>query len=275
MVVHPLLSRTREDCLFRAYAAHPSVVLRNSIVQRNAGLVRQIARCLSRKCTEPYEDLVQIGFLGLIRAVERFDPDQGCAFSSFASPYIRGEMLHFLRDCGHLVRLPRRWQELYRSGQQWHHRLAEQLGHPPSEAELAQALEISPTEWRTICWARQNRSPLSLDLSLQQETGRRLTLAETLPDPQGEQSQQRAENWQVLETALSSLEQETRLVLEGVFLGDRTRRELAHSLGVSPMTISRRIQRGLTALLAQLGGGEAAGQFSAASAGLRSVYLSP
>ena len=81
------------------------LALRNRLVKLNAGLVRKIAHRVSHQCAEPYEDLEQIGFIGLIRAIERFNPTQGCAFSSFAVPYIRGEMLHFLRDRGSAIKV--------------------------------------------------------------------------------------------------------------------------------------------------------------------------
>ena len=98
--------------LLQNYHRHPSLKLRNKLVELNIGLVRKVAHQICRKCAEPYEDLEQIGYLGLIRAIERFDPLQGAAFSSFAIPYIRGEMLHYLRDKGSMMRIPRRWQEL-------------------------------------------------------------------------------------------------------------------------------------------------------------------
>ena len=69
-----------------AYARNPSLELRNQLVECNLGLVRQVAHRISNQCSEPYEDLEQIGYLGLIRAIERFNPQQGCAFSSFAIP---------------------------------------------------------------------------------------------------------------------------------------------------------------------------------------------
>ncbi|MEO0410055.1 MAG: sigma-70 family RNA polymerase sigma factor, partial [Cyanobacteria bacterium P01_A01_bin.135] len=103
--------RTKSIELLMEYYRNPSVKLRNQLVQLNVGLVRKIAHRISHQCAEPYEDLEQIGHIGLIRAIERFDPTQGCAFSSFAVPYIRGEMLHFLRDRGSSVRVPRRWQD--------------------------------------------------------------------------------------------------------------------------------------------------------------------
>lgn len=99
--------------LLNLYHQNPTIKLRNQLVELHKGLVRKMAHKFSHQCSEPYEDLVQIGYLGLIRAIERFDPNQGYAFSSFAVPYIRGEMLHFLRDRSTLVKIPRRWQELY------------------------------------------------------------------------------------------------------------------------------------------------------------------
>jgi RNA polymerase sigma-B factor len=241
----------QENSLLRAYAARPSVALRNRIVQRNASLVRQIACRFSRTCTEPYEDLVQVGFLGLIRAVERFDPRLGAAFGSFAGAYIRGEILHYLRDCGHLVQIPRRWQDLQAAARNLQRQLAERLGHQPTDTEVAQALHIAPIEWQTIQWAMRNQSPLSLDAPVQSSLDESLTLAEILPDPRADLAQGQAEDWLVIQTALSALEHETRTVLEGVFLEKRTRRDLARHLGVSPMTITRRLQRALQTLGSQ------------------------
>jgi RNA polymerase sigma-B factor len=109
--------RSRGMELLMEYKQSPSVAIRNQLVRLNAGLVRKIAHRVSHQCSEPYEDLEQIGYIGLIRAIERFNPSQGCAFSSFAVPYIRGEMLHFLRDRGTAVKIPRRWQDLLKESQ--------------------------------------------------------------------------------------------------------------------------------------------------------------
>jgi RNA polymerase sigma factor (sigma-70 family) len=98
--------RSRGMELLMAYKQEPSINLRNRLVRLNAGLVRKIAHRISHQCSEPYEDLEQIGYLGLIRAIERFNPGQGCAFSSFAVPYIRGEMLHFLAIAAPLLKFP-------------------------------------------------------------------------------------------------------------------------------------------------------------------------
>jgi RNA polymerase sigma-B factor len=142
--------RSRGMELLIRYKQKPSIKLRNELVRLNAGLVRKIAHRVSHQCSEPYEDLEQIGYLGLIRAIERFDPSQGCAFSSFAVPYIRGEMLHFLRDRGTTVKIPRRWQDLQKEGQKRQSELLRELGRQPSDYEMAAVLKISVDEWREV-----------------------------------------------------------------------------------------------------------------------------
>ena len=136
--------------LLHLYHQRPSIKLRNQLVELHSGLVRKIAHKFSYQCHESYEDLAQIGYLGLIRAIERFNPHHGYAFSSFAVPYIRGEMQHFLRDRSTLLKIPRRWQELYHQGQKIHKELTMSLGRPAKDMEIAHHLNISLYEWHQI-----------------------------------------------------------------------------------------------------------------------------
>jgi len=170
--------------LFSCYHRNPSLKLRNQLVQLNAGLVRQVAYRLSRQCVEPYEDLEQVGYLGLIRAVERFNPHQGTAFSSFAIPYVRGEILHHLRDKSSVLRIPRRWQELYTKGKNIRKQLHLRLGRPAKEAEVAQELSISLDEWKECQSILQNRALISLDVNISHSSDYSLTMAETIADVQ-------------------------------------------------------------------------------------------
>lgn len=247
-------SSLRSNCmeLLVAYQQKPSVALRNKLVRMNAGLVRKIAHRVSHQCAEPYEDLEQIGYLGLIRAIERFNPAQGCAFSSFAVPYIRGEMLHFLRDRGSSVRVPRRWQDLQKEGQKVRMALAKDLGYQPSDEQVATAMGISSYEWREIKLAVKNRLPLSLDATVCQQVDSSITLGETLPDMHYQTLQRLEEDRQQLQRALSQLEDKTRAAIEFVFFNDMSRKEVAERIGVSPMTVTRRIQRGLEQMMAYL-----------------------
>ena len=235
-----------------AYHQNPTVKLRNRLVQMNAGLVRKIAHRVSHQCAEPYEDLEQIGYLGLIRAIERFDPSQGCAFSSFAVPYIRGEMLHYLRDRSATVKIPRRWQQLNREGQKVRESLALAFGRQPTDVEVAGALDVPVDEWRECKLATRNRLPLSLDATICQQIDSPMTLGDTLPDTHYQNLQVLEEDRQQLQRAMSQLEDKTRQAIEFVFMNDLSRKEVAERIGVSPMTVTRRIHRGVQQMVAVL-----------------------
>ena len=235
--------------LFIAYYQNPSIEVRNQLVRLNIGLVRKIAHRVSWQCTEPYEDLEQIGFLGLIRAIERFNPHQGCAFSSFAVPYIRGAMLHFLRDHGSVVKIPRRWQELQQEGQRVSKKLGATLGRLPKDAEIAQELKVSLKDWQESQLALQNRSPLSLDATVEQRVDCPLTLGDMLPDSRDEALRHREEDRQQLQGAMSQLEEKTQAAIELVILREIPRQEVAKRMGVSPITISRHVKRGVNQLV--------------------------
>jgi len=244
------LTRTAE--LLSLYTRNPSIELRNQLVQLNAGLVRKIARQISRQSAEPYEDLQQVGFMGLIRAIERFNLRKGCAFSSFAVPYIRGEILNFLRDKGSAIRIPRRWQELYRRSKKLRSELAIVLGHQPSEAEMAEALEVSLQEWRECRTAVRNRLLLSLDATVDRETEGSVRLEETLADPRDRTRQHwQEERWQ-LQGAIDQLEGTTQAAIECIFLRNLSRKEAARQIGVSPITITRHVQKGVSQLVSLL-----------------------
>ncbi len=235
--------------LLSKYYQHPTIEIRNQIVRLNTGLVRKIAHQLSHQCSEPYEDLEQIGFIGLIRAIERFNPTQGCAFSSFAVPYIRGEILHFLRDRASMVKLPRRWQDLQKEAQRVRESLTKALGRQPQDAEIAEALGISVSEWRDVKLAGKNRSLLSLDATVSQQADCTMTLGDMLPDVNYQALLSLEEDRQQLHHALSQLEEKTRQAIEYVFFNNLSRKEVAERIGVSPMTVTRWIQRGIDQML--------------------------
>lgn len=244
--------RSRGMELLVSYHHNPSVRLRNQLVQMNAGLVRKIAHRVSHQCAEPYEDLEQIGYLGLIRAIERFDPNQGCAFSSFAVPYIRGEMLHFLRDRSSTVKIPRRWQQLNKAGQKAREELSEAFGRQPTDDEIATHLGVSVYEWRESRLATRNRLPLSLDATISQQIDSPMTLGDTLPDSHYQNLQILEEDRQQIQRALNQLEEKTRQAVEFVFIKDLSRKEVAEKIGVSPMTVTRRLHRGIQQMMACL-----------------------
>ncbi|MBD2179901.1 RNA polymerase sigma factor SigF [Planktothrix sp. FACHB-1355] len=240
--------------LLREYQKSRSAAVRNELVKLNFGLVRKEAHYWSNQCSESYEDLLQVGCLGLIRAIERFEICKGHAFSSFALPYIRGEIQHYLRDRGSSVRIPRRWLTLQRQAQTVTRELQEDLHRQPTDAEVAAALGISAPEWQEIKLACQNRAPLSLDTPMGDEEEGSTCLGELVPDPRYRSFQLAQEDQIRLQQALVQLEKRTREILEFVFLQDLTQKEVAERLDISVVTVSRRVKKGLDSLKQLMGG---------------------
>lgn len=253
-VTNELKSESLE--LLREYQKSPSPELRNQLVKINYGLVRKEVHHWLNQCSESYDDLLQVGCMGLIRAIERFEMSKGHAFSSFAIPYIRGEIQHYLRDKSPSVRIPRHWQALQTQAVGVARTLHEKLKRQPTDAEIAAALEISVTEWQEVKLASRNRAPISLDAPIQDEENGTTSLGELMPDPRYRSFQLAQEDVIRLQQALASLEEKTRKILEFVFLYDLTQKETADRLGISAVTVSRRVKKGLDTLKTLMGSRE-------------------
>jgi RNA polymerase sigma-B factor len=234
--------------LFREYKKSAKTELRNQILKLNFGLVRKEAHHWVNQCNESYEDLLQVGCIGLIRAIERFEMEKGCAFSSFAIPYIRGEIQHYLRDRGHCVRIPRRWQELGQQALAVQKDFQVRFHRQPTDSEIAQVLEIALKEWLEVKLALQNREPLSLDVSVGNDEDGETSLGDIVADPHYRSFQLAQEDQLRLQQSLAQLEERTRNILEFVFLHDLTQKEAAEQLGISVVTVSRRVKKGLEVL---------------------------
>ena len=234
--------------LLREYQQYQSADVRNQLVKLNFGLVRKEAYYWINQCQESYDDLLQVGCLGLIRAIERFDISKGHAFSSFAIPYIRGEIQHYLRDKGVTVRIPRRWLALQQQAAGVSRSLREKYNRQPTDSEVATALSISLAEWQEIKLAWANRAPLSLDVPVYDGDEGSASLAEMVPDHNYRSFQLAQEDQLRLQQALLQLENRTRQVLEFVFLHDLTQKQVAEKLGISVVTVSRRVKKGLNSL---------------------------
>ncbi len=234
--------------LFQEYQQKPNTNIRNQIMELNFGLVKKEAYHWMNQCHESYEDLLQVGSIGLIRAIERFSVEKGNAFSSFAIPYIRGEIQHYLRDKSSTLRIPRRWLELRQQSVAFVHNFREEYHRQPTNLEIANYLNVSVKEWQDIKLAYQNRKPLSLDISVNNDVENQTSLCDMVADPKNRSFQLAHEDRIRLQQALSELEERTRDVLEFVFLHDLTQKETAKMLGISVVTVSRQMKKGLNLL---------------------------
>lgn len=243
------VSRKRETLeILQAYRANPSIKLRNQLVNLNIGLVRREAYHWKNQCQESFEDLMQVGSIGLINAIERFDVSKGNAFSSFAVPYIKGEIQHYLRDKSPTVKMPRAWLTIYNQGCKIIRARCAETGREPSSQDIANELGITVNEWYDIKLACQNRSPISLDTPIDQSEENSTSLGDLVTDHKYQSFQLAQEDSIRLQQALDLLEDRTREVVEFVFLKEFTHREVAETLGISAVTVSRQLKKGLIAL---------------------------
>lgn len=135
---------------------------RNQFAQRHSKLVHKIVHRIKSSCNEPYEDLYQIGFIGLLKAVDRFNPELKNAFSSFAVPYIEGEIRHYLRDQVPRVKLPRSAIEKFGQVKRLRKHFIS-LGREVNEQEIAKKIGLSQEQWDFIMSVNNRQITLSFD----------------------------------------------------------------------------------------------------------------
>lgn len=150
---------------FEEYRRRPIERLRERLVAANWGLVQKEARRWTHQCSESFEDLCQEGSFGLIYAIEQFDPSSGNAFSSFAMPWIRGKIQHYLRDKGWgTLRVPRQAVEAYSKVKGAQRRMLA-MGRDLTDEQVAIGLGIAAEKWQFIKRVREAPTPVSLDES--------------------------------------------------------------------------------------------------------------
>ena len=179
-----------------------------------------------------------MGFVGLLMAIERFEPERGLEFSTFATPTIVGEIKRYFRDKSWAVRVPRRLQELNVRTKREAERLQNKLGRVPSVQELAAALEVSEEEVLAAYEASPARQSVPLDAPMDGSgEGEGLSLAERLGTP--DRNLERVELQGILDSAMANLNPRERQIMYLRFIEELPQSEVARRLGISQMHVSR------------------------------------
>ncbi len=225
--------------------------IRDELVLMNLPLVQHLARRF-RDRGESYDDLVQVGTMGLIKAVDRFDADRGAELSTYATPTIIGEIKRHFRDRGWAIRVPRRLQELRIAISRASVELSQSLGRSPTVTEMAKHLDISEDEVLEGLQSAQAYATASIDSSSsnsESDDG-----GGSLQDVLGslDDAIEDIENRESLKPLLAELPERERAILVMRFFQDRTQSEIAEELGISQMHVSRLLARTLTKLRAGL-----------------------
>jgi RNA polymerase sigma-B factor len=229
--------RSQQRELFVTYHRTRDLAVRDELVAANLRLALHLARRFANRGVS-IDDLEQVASLGLLRAIDRFDPDRKLEFSTFATPTIMGELKRHFRDKGWSVRVPRRVQELHLRLNSVVADLTHQLGRSPTITELASAARASEEEVLEAMEAAQAYRSASLD-------GR----ADSYPESAGAQlgvddlGLFQAENRLLVEELLAHLAPREQLLLRLRFYEEMTQQQIAERLGVSQMHVSRLLAR--------------------------------
>ncbi len=240
--------RAREHELLHQLASVPPTAvgerttIRDELVTMHLPLVRHLARKYADR-GEPLEDLVQVGTVGLITALDRFDNERGTELASFAGPYITGEIRRHFRDKAWTVRIPRSLQELQGPLASATEKLTRDLNRSPTVAELAASLNVPEDLVLDAMEARHSYSASSLDEALE---------AGTLSLPSIDLALERIDERETLEPLLQALPDRERLILTRRFFDEWSQRQIADELGISQMHVSRILARTLTHLRSEL-----------------------
>ena len=243
------LSRDEIRSMFRAYQGADSEAeqaeVRARLVDQYIGLVEFLARRF-RNRGEPLEDLVQVGTIGLLKAIDRFDLEREVEFSTYATPTIVGELKRHFRDKGWAVRVPRRLQELHLELTKIIGSLGQELGRSPTVAEIAEHSGISEEDVLEGLEIAQAYNFTSLDAPIDSDDSDSSTFAEQMgsEDEQLENLEYRA----ALAPEMAKLPERERRILYLRFYRGMTQSEIADRLGISQMHVSRLLNRTLIRL---------------------------
>jgi RNA polymerase sigma-B factor len=220
--------------------------VRGRLVEMHLPLVEYLARRFAGR-GEPLDDLIQVGTIGLIKAVDRFDTGRGVEFSTYATPTVVGEIKRHFRDKGWTVRVPRRLQELRASLTSATAELTQTLNRAPTVAELAAHLQIGDEEVLEGLESANAYTAISLEAS-DNEGG--LSVADTLGEY--DVALEGVEYRESIKPLLESLPPRERRILMLRFFGNLTQSQIAAELGISQMHVSRLLARTLTQLRERL-----------------------
>ncbi|UDY24687.1 RNA polymerase sigma factor SigF [Nocardioides sp. Kera G14] len=240
-------TRRRSAALFAVLSdvslpEHERQAARSELVALHSPLVEHLARRFQHR-GEPYEDLVQVGIVGLIKAIDRFEPERGLEFSTYATPTVMGELKRHLRDKGWAIRVPRRLQELRLRITQESAELTQKLGRSPTARELADRVGCSLEEIVEGLESGNAWSTVSLDATDSDEAAGILDVVGV--DDAGLSLVDVRES---LKPLLGELDEREKRILLLRYFRNLTQSQIAEEIGVSQMHVSRLLARTLARL---------------------------
>jgi RNA polymerase sigma-B factor len=239
------LGRVGTEELFERWHGHQDRRARDELVQRFLPLARKLARRYNG-AREPFDDLLQVASLGLVKAVDRYDLGRGTAFSSFAVPTILGELKRYFRDLGWAVHVPRGAQELAVKVEDAQQKMSAHAGRAPTVYELSQYLELEIADVLDALETARAHHASSLDAPHDDGEGESGSVVDSFG--QEDPDLQLADDRVTVGAAARHLSRRDRDVLRLRFVEDLTQTQIAERIGVSQMQVSRILRRAITRL---------------------------
>jgi RNA polymerase sigma-B factor len=230
---------------FRRYRATGDTAVRDRLIERALPLAHQVARRYQRS-GEPFDDLLQVARLGLCKAVERFDPARGLAFSTYAVPTMVGEIKRHFRDTGWAIHVPRSLQERVLKVEQAGKALSSKLGRAPTVDEIAEATHMDVETALEALEAASAYEARSLDAPAPADDQDGRSYIETLGVR--DDAYELVDDRGAVASAMRTLPVRERRILHMRFMEDMTQSEIAERIGVSQMQVSRLLRRSLNRL---------------------------
>ncbi len=224
-------------------------VLKQKIAAECLPAVKKLARSLARRNTDPIEDLIQVGCVGLLKAIEHYSTEHKTAFKTYANYYITGEIRHYLRDKVAMVRAPRELQELaFRIGQIIN-QLTIELERTPTDLEISERLSLPVSKVTEVVQVERRKAHVSLDNNLTFFNNECFISDMLIDDKYQENITEKEEKVMLLE-AIEMLEPKFKEVIKMSFFQDMNQKQISEEIGVSQMQVSRRIKKALDMLAA-------------------------
>lgn len=227
---------------------HEYQYARNTLIEMNMSLVRYAAGRFRSRGPEEMEDIVQVGMIGLIKAIDRFELSREVEFTSFAIPYIVGEIKRFFRDTSWSVHVPRRLQEARVQLARATEELRSRLGRTPTTAELAQLMSLTEEEVNEARIASNGYNSASLDAAIGSEPDGESVLADFIGTEDA--ALELVEDFHALAPMIAELDERERKIVHWRFVEELTQAEIGERLGCSQMHVSRLLSRTLKRLRA-------------------------
>ncbi|MGD1217276.1 RNA polymerase sigma factor SigF [Streptomyces krungchingensis] len=219
---------------------------RNTLIEMNISLVRYAAARFRSRGPEEMEDIVQVGTIGLIKAIDRFELTREVEFTSFAVPYIVGEIKRFFRDTSWAVHVPRRLQEARVQLARATEELRSRLGRTPTVRELSQLMCLSEEEVNEARLASNGYNSSSLDAAISTSQDGETALADFIGTE--DNALELVEDFHALAPLIDELDERERRIIHMRFVDELTQAQIGEHLGVSQMHVSRLLSRTLSKL---------------------------